>query len=97
MRCIAHRLILNHAHIPLELVIESPMDDMVTFEQVVETNFVASARLLRYMLPRLSPKARVGIVASAGMHFFPGMYSACLSSKAAIVTFAKGHLSHFPF
>jgi NAD(P)-dependent dehydrogenase (short-subunit alcohol dehydrogenase family) len=69
--------------------------DMHVFEQVVETNYVASARLLRCMLPLLTSKARIGVVASAGLHFYPGFLSAYLSSKAAIVTFAEGNCLAF--
>jgi NAD(P)-dependent dehydrogenase (short-subunit alcohol dehydrogenase family) len=97
--CVAHcchprRLVINHAYIPLELIDESNTN-MAVFEQVVETNYVASARLLRHMLPLLTSKARLGIVASAGLHFYPGFLSAYLSSKAAIVTFAEGKMEFY--
>ena len=83
-------LLLNHAYIPLQLVAEAASEpNLLTFNRVIQTNFVASAQLLHESLPYLAEDARVGIVGSMGTAFFPGFLSAYVASKAALIAFAE--------
>lgn len=85
-------LVLNHAAIPLKLFQES--ESVSDLDDVLSTNFIASANITHSLLPllegssiRSGRRGRIAIVGSSGSFFYPGFLSAYIASKAALAAF----------
>lgn len=82
-------LVLNHAWIEMRLFSEDD-NEMSHAEAVMQTNYIASARLTKLAMPLLRTagrRGRIAAVGTCGTFFFPAFYSAYTASKSAISSF----------